>query len=264
MRRLICGVIIAAAVLSVSPSAFAGTELVPSYFYPSGSPNPWSVMCSSMSTAGSGSIAILNPASGPGRSADLNYSAALTTCHLDGQRVIGYVATKYTRKSIASVEQAIDTYYSFYPRLDGIFFDNMSISPAANASCKGCTMTVSSYYSALYAYVHAKGTNTTVVGNPGTPAATPWQLSTPVADAVVTFEGSAASYKKYVPPAWIHTESADRIANIIYAAPASALLSNCSTAAADNAGLLYVTDAKLRPNPYAALPSYWTAETSSC
>ena len=112
--------------------------------------------------------------------------------------------------------------------------------------------------------MHANWSTATVVGNPGTPATTSWQLSTPVADAVVTFEGSAAQYKKYVPPSWILTEPADTIANIVYAAPASGLASDCSTATADNAGLLYVTDAKLRPNPYAALPSYWSTETATC
>ena len=264
MRRFMCGAILAAAVLSVSPSAFAGTQLVPSYFYPSGTSNPWNAMCDTMGKTGSGSIAILNPASGPGRTADPNYAAALARCHVDGQRVIGYVATKYTHQTIASVEQAIDTYYSFYPTLDGIFFDNMSLVPGKKASCKGCTMTVGSYYSELYGFVHTNWTTSTVVGNPGTPAATSWQLSTPAADAVVTFEGSAASYKKYVPPSWVLAEPADRIANIIYAAPAATLASTCSTASAHNAGLLFVTDAKLHPNPYAALPSYWSTETTTC
>jgi len=31
-----------------------------------------------------------------------------------------------------------------------------------------------------------------------------------------------------------------------------------------NAGSLYVTDLAESPNPYAALPSYWAAETSRC
>jgi len=212
MRRLICGLIIAAAVFSASPSAFAGTQLVPSYFYPSGSPGPWNVMCDSMGHTGAGSIAILNPASGPGRSADPNYSAAIAYCHLDGQRVIGYVATRYTHRSIGAVEQAVATYYRFYPALDGIFFDTMSLAPNTKASCKGCTMTVASYYSELYAYVHGTWTNATVVANPGAPATTSWQLSTPAADAVVTFEGSAASYKKYAPPSWVLAEPAGRIA----------------------------------------------------
>jgi len=67
-----------------------------------------------------------------------------------------------------------------------------------------------------------------------------------------------------VPPPWVLAEPADRIANIIYAAPAATLATTCSTAVAHNAGLLYVTAAKLHPNPYAALPSYWTTETTTC
>ena len=125
-------------------------------------------------------------------------------------------------------------------------------------------MTVESYYSTLYAYVHDKATKVTVVGNPGAPATSSWQLSTPVTDAVVTFEGSSASYQTYAPPLWVLEEPANKIANLVYAAPATALASDCSIAADDNAGLLYVTDLSLKPNPYDALPSYWTTETSTC
>ena len=140
----------------------------------------------------------------------------------------------------------------------------MAQEPAAKAKCKGCTMTVESYYSTLYTYVHDKATNVTVVGNPGAPATSSWQLSTPVTDAVVTFEGSSASYQTYAPPLWVLEEPANKIANLVYAAPATALASDCSIAADDNAGLLYVTDLSLKPNPYDALPSYWTTETSTC
>ena len=125
-------------------------------------------------------------------------------------------------------------------------------------------MTVESYYSQLYDFVHATWPGAIVVGNPGAPATTSWQLSAPAADVVVTFEGSAASYGAYAPPSWVLAEPADKIANIVYAAPSSDLASVCSTGSADNAGLLYVTDGKLKPNPYAALPSYWSTETTSC
>jgi hypothetical protein len=263
MRKLAIGLVVAA-VFSVSPSAFASVQLVPSYFYPTGTPNPWTVMCSDMSKADSGSIAIMNPANGPGHKADPNYAAALADCHLDGQRVIGYVATRYTRTSIEKLEEDVDAYFSFYPTIDGIFLDNMAQDPTSKASCKGCTMTVESYYSTLYNYVHSKATNVTVVGNPGAPATTSWQLSAPVADAVVTFEGSSASYQTYAPPLWVLEEPANKIANLVYAAPATVLASDCSTAADDNAGLLYVTDLNLKPNPYDALPSYWTTETATC
>ncbi len=263
MRKLVIGLVVAA-VFSVSPSAFAGVLLVPSYFYPTGNPNPWNVMCGDMSDAESGSIAIMNPSNGPGHKADPDYAAALAACHLDGQRVIGYVASKYTHRSIATLEEEINRYFSFYPAIDGIFVDNMAEEPTARASCKGCTMTVESYYSTLYNFVHDKATNITVVGNPGTPATTSWQLSTPAADAIVTFEGSSASYQSYAPPLWVLEEPSNKIANIVYAAPVTALGSDCSTAADDNAGLLYVTDLDLKPNPYDALPSYWTTETATC
>ena len=37
MRKLVTGLVVAA-VFSVSPSAFASVQLVPSYFYPTGTP----------------------------------------------------------------------------------------------------------------------------------------------------------------------------------------------------------------------------------
>jgi hypothetical protein len=263
MRKLVAGLLIATGLLVSSP-AFASVQLVPAYFDPTGSPNPWNVMCQDMSTAGSGSIAIMNPANGPGRKALADYASALADCHLDGQRVIGYVATKNTHRSIAKVEQEINAYFSFYPGINGIFLDNMAQSPAAKASCEGCQMTVESYYSTLYSYVHLEGTSVTVVGNPGTPAITSWQLSAPVADAVVTFEGSSASYQTYTPPSWVLGEPASKIGNIVYAAGSTALGPDCSLATKDNAGFLYVTNLNLKPDPYEALPSYWTTETATC
>lgn len=264
MPKLVAGFAIAAAVLLFSPPAFASVQLVPAYFDPTGSPNPWTVMCGDMSTESSPSIAIMNPANGPGHKADSDDAAALAQCHLDGQQVIGYVATKYSHRSIAKVEKEIDAYFSFYPTLDGIFLDNMAQTPTAKASCGGCQMTVESYYSTLYNYVHDEGTSVMVVGNPGDPATTSWQLSAPVADVVVTFEGSSASYQTYAPPLWVLEEPADKIANIVYAAASTALASDCSIGADDNAGFLYVTDLKAKPNPYDALPSYWQTETRTC
>ena len=77
-------------------------------------------------------------------------------------------------------------------------------------------------------------------------ATTDWQLGTPAADVAVTFEGSAASYQRYVPPAWVRAK------------PSTAIANN------DHAGPDHVTDAELRPDPYAALPSDWTAQTWGC
>ena len=257
------------AVFSSVPAAAASAQplqLVPAYFSATGTPNPWDTMCGAMGQAGPGSVAILNPANGPGRKADPNFAAALSYCHLEGQRVIGYVYTRYGQRPIAKVEADIDKYFSYYPTIDGIFLDNMADVPTAKAKapCKGCTMTVASYYSTLYAYVHDKAPGLEVIGNPGDAASTPWQLTTPVADAVVIFEGSSTTYQSFKPPSWVQQVPAGEIANIVYAAPIGSLASDCALATADGAGLVYVTNLALKPDPYAALPSYWTTETATC
>ena len=120
---------------------------------------------------------------------------------------------------------------------------------------------VEAYYEDLAALVHAKGG--LVVGNPGDVASTAWQLS--AVDLLVTFEGSAASYDTYVPAAWVLRARPEQIANIVFnASDVSQMEAVCSRSSEDNAGSLYVTDLRERPNPYEALPSYWTAETERC
>ena len=160
--------VIVVAVLSVVPAASVSASaqpllLVPAYFSATGTPNPWDTMCGAMNQAGSGSVAILNPDNGPGRKANPDYAAALSYCHLEGQRVIGYVYTKYAKRPIAKVEADIDKYFSFYPTIDGIFLDNMAQVPTGKASCRGCKMTTATYYSTLYSYVHSKAPGMEVI-----------------------------------------------------------------------------------------------------
>lgn len=259
MRRSIAA-LAAAAALCVAPPALGSDELVPAYFYPSGTPNPWQEMCAAIGTPGGGSVAILNPANGPGREADANYAAALSYCHERAWRVVGYVYTKYGRRSTAQVEKAINSYYSFYPAIDGIFLDEMAESPTARAKGK---MTAEGYYRTLYGYIHGKSAAAEVIGNPGTSAATAWQLQAPAADDVVTFEGSSAAYETYVAPGWVLGAPAEKIANIVYGAPSGSLAGDCARAASENAGLRFVTNLE-PPNPYEALPAYWAAESESC
>jgi Spherulation-specific family 4 len=270
MRKLITAVTVVAA-LSFTSSALAASQLVPAYFYPTGTPNPWHTMCDDMNTEGDGSTAIMNPASGPGKAKDANYAAALVYCQEeDGQNVIGYVDTDYTKRSLAEVESDVNSYYSYYPTIDGIFLDEMEQLPTATAECAGCTMTRESYYKTIYSYIHTKDSEADVIGNPGAAAATAWQLNAPAADEVVTFEGTSAKYASYSPPSWVLHKHANEIANLVYAAPSTSLATDCAKAESDNAGLLYVTNLpetanpETEGNPYEALPSYWATETETC
>jgi Spherulation-specific family 4 len=260
MACLLCARSMVVATLVLAISWIGGTvaaaraiaaplELVPAYFGPEGSPDPWDTMCED---APLGSTVILNPDNGPVKREAKVYDEPMRFCEEHGQRVIGYVFTRYGKRSLGAVERAIAHYYSWYPGVEGIFLDEMAEAPTAK---------VETYYRRLAEYVHERGG--VVVGNPGDTAATSWQLGD--LDTVVTFEGSAASYTLYSPPAWVLSAHPQQIANIVFGvSEASQMQADCKRAAADNAGFLYITDLPEKPDPYEALPSYWAAETASC
>jgi hypothetical protein len=235
--------------LGVAEALAAPLELIPAYFGPEGSPDPWHTMCEAAPT---GSTVILNPDNGPVKKDARVYAEPMRFCEDYGQQVIGYVYTKYGKRSLATVEKAIAKYYSWYPTVEGIFLDEMA---------EVQTTKVEAYYKQLAAYVHQKGGF--VVGNPGDTAATSWQLG--AVDEVVTFEGPAAAYASYSPAPWVLAAPAKQIANIIFAAPeAMQMEADCVKAEDENTGSIYVTNLPEKPNPYEALPSYWATEAASC
>ncbi len=239
----------AEAPLGVAQAAAAPLELIPAYFAPEGSPDPWHAMCED---APAGSTVILNPENGPVRKEAGVYAEPMRFCEEHGQRVIGYVYTKYGRRSLKTVQKAIANYYSWYPAVEGIFLDEMAEVPSTKAE---------TYYRQLAAYVHEK--DGFVVGNPGDTATTSWQLGS--VDQVVTFEGSAAGYATYSPAPWVLAAQAKQIADIIFAAPeTSQMEADCMKAGQENAGSIYVSSLSEKPDPYEALPSYWAIETADC
>ncbi len=73
-------------------------------------------------------VAIVNPSDGPGSSKNSGYTTGIAALQAAGIKVIGYVATGYGSHSIASMEAEMDPWKSFYPTLQGIFFDEQSNS----------------------------------------------------------------------------------------------------------------------------------------
>lgn len=246
----------AAAALAAAPAPAAQRALVPAYFYPDwwNAGNAWYRMCDGMSAAGGTPIAVMNPASGPGTAANADYQKVIAYCHGRGRSVVGYVHTSYGARPLAAVEAEIDATYAFYPATDGIFLDEMSTDPSTRA-----------YYAALYAYVKAKPGLHDVVGNPGTAAATSWQLDAPVADQVIVFEGTAATFSRWTPPRWATTRPS-QVVHLVYATPGPiAIMAACARSKALGGGLSYVTDDTL-PNPWDTLPApaSWSAEARAC
>ncbi|WP_053004958.1 spherulation-specific family 4 protein [Kocuria sp. SM24M-10] len=234
-------------------------QLVPAYFYPSNSSSLWPMMCSRMNATGGGSIAIMNPASGPGTQVDSRYTSAVSDCRAKGQKVIGYVHTSYGSRSLSTVKAEIDRYFSFYA-VDGVFIDEMSNSTTNSQNGQD----LREYYRQVYAHIKSKtGGTELVIGNPGAAASSNWQLSTPVADVVVVFEGTWRTYQSWTPRSWVLQQPSEKIGNLVYATPADRRARACALSKDRNAGNFYVTN-DIAPNPWDTLPSYWSRVAPTC
>jgi len=224
--------------------------LVPAYIYPSGSgATQWNTLASTALTVPT--TVILNPNSGPGTTQDPNYVAAVAKVHASGGKVIGYVSTSYAQRALSAVTQDINTYQALY-QVDGFFIDEMT-ADSVTAHIQ--------FYQSVYNYIKGLSTAYTVTGNPGTNVPELY-ASLPVADQLVVFEDSAKHYSSYAPLAWQAGYPTSRFAHIVYAASSSQMQTFVQGAQARGAGSVYVTS-KTLPNPYGALPSYWSQEVSA-
>jgi hypothetical protein len=219
--------------------------LVPAYFYPVAN-GAWETL--NRTALRVPLIAILNPNSGPGTSADNNYRQAISNLHSAGGRVIAYIHTGYAARLLSDVKEDVDTYLAFYS-VDGFFVDEMDNRNLVLSYA---------YYTDLYQYIKARNANYLVVGNPGTTTREGYLAG---ADMLVTFENNTG-YETYVPDRWTTNYPAGRFAHLPYAVSSAATMTNyVQLARARNVGFIFVTDDQL-PNPWDRLPEYWEAEVS--
>lgn len=215
------------------------------------------VMRDGLRVSAPGSVVVMNPSSGPGPRSNSDYRRVLAYCQNAGQKVIGYVSTRYGGRSERLVKADVDAYYKFYPSIDGIFFDEMATDPGSE-----------SHYKRLHDHVKTKSGTRFVSANPGTATSeSSWQLRT--ADNVVVFEGYQWQYEAWQAPAWTTTTSASRISHLVHASRDTASLNvACTKAQETNAGFVYVTDDGNPDdgdsNPWDELPTYWSSELQVC
>ncbi len=123
---------------------------------------------------------IVNPASGPGEQIDQNYVKAIDRLIGAGCVVLGYVSTSYGSRAADDVEQDIDAWREMYPRVHGIFFDEMVYEDTPEGAA---------YQSEVNAYARDSGYWPTVA-NPG--ADTPGRyFEVDAADVIVVHEGDS-------------------------------------------------------------------------
>lgn len=227
----------------VSPTAkaaFCESMVIPAYFYPGAL---WDQATAGAPTVGT---MIMNPASGPGASANSDYVAAVSKAQAAGVKVIGYVHTSYGARATVEVKAEIDAYKVLYG-VSGIFLDEVASDGA-----------LLPYYQDLADYIRATA-GAFVMLNPGT---IPAESYMNVGDVVVVFEGTYNTYKTWVKPSWVNNYPASKFAHLVHAASGTTAMRNVvKWAHQRNAGNVYVTNDVL-PNPWDSLPTYWSAELS--
>jgi Spherulation-specific family 4 len=251
--------------------------LVPAYANPccDGGPLMWSTLIDVAADPLVRLHVILNPASGPGASPiDANYisdgggtpTGPLLDVRSAGALVLGYVSTSYATRDVADAKADIDRYYSLaYWRgagiqVDGVFLDEMS-NDLADVG----------YYQELRDHVRAKDARARVVGNPGVAitfdssgGAAGFSVAdyAAAADTLVTFEHDGNEYRtNYAAPTWLGDLPSSHFAHLVHgeASPVD-MQADVALARTRKAGMLYVTDDVLSPNPWDAIATYFDAE----
>ena len=146
-------------------------------------------------------VLVVNPANGPGATADPAFRRVIERARAREARVLGYVATTFGARATTAVEAEVARYREWY-ELDGMFVDEV-----AHDSLR------LPYYVGLR---RAIGAGFVVLN----PARVPTRGYFALADVVVTYEGPAADYARRLglEPSWLRDVPRDQTAHLVYAA----------------------------------------------
>jgi len=182
-------------------------------------------------------IAIINPADGPGGSAQSNYTTGIGKLTAAGVKVMGYVHTLYGARASSELQAEMSHYQSWYPGVTGIFLDEMAYSAGYE-----------SYYSGLTAYAKSHGSDFTV-GNPGTDTS---KTYVGTVDVLFIYESSGVPALSAI-SGW-HTSYARQNFGVIPYQVGS-MDAAFVAAARPYVGYIYLQSDNI-PNPWDSVPSY--------
>lgn len=236
--------------LFLGAGAYGVTCVVPAYIYPSGDGiTAWNRIIESSKVIPL--VAIFNPDSGPGSTPDSNDQAIVEKASKAGLRLISYVHTSYGARALTAVEADVTKYLRFYPKAaTGFFVDEQSDSGSAVG-----------YYRDLAVFIRDAVPRATIYSNPGTPCAEAY-LTENTADVFLVHETGGIAGNLDLPQ-WVRKYPASRFAAVSYNVPTvRGMQDSLAAMATQHVGNVYVSDLNL-PNPYNALPSYWSEEVSA-
>jgi len=218
--------------------------MVPLYVYPGAA---WDAVAAGASSVGT--LAIINPNSGPASSPDSNYVTYMQKLEDAGVEMVGYVYTGYGTRDIAAVQADINTYATQYPLLKGIFLDEGS--PDAS---------MVSYYKTLHDYILSMPGWTHDIVNPGiVPDAGYLTAST----QIVSLENYGTSVATATVPSFATCSNKDQFVAIVHTVTADSMNSVIDSLMNMNYfGYIYVTDGVGGCCTYNTLTSYYASMVS--
>ncbi len=233
-------------------------HLIPAFFYPdfSHQNSRWQRM---VDNARPGSLIVINPNSGPGSGRDVNYVHAIDDCRARGLKVIGYIRTGrgtvplrptyawMLGRRTKNVLEQIDAYRSWYPKMAGVFLDEMNLDAQDRAVERRGFFThyttVEKYHAGIKAEVRKK-TQQTIVGNPRDVSDSHGDWAFGAVDVLVVQEAAESRYLSWSPPDWVYPGTdrthAYRIAHLVHGVTNEREVLEASRAR--HAGYVYVTD----------------------
>jgi hypothetical protein len=220
--------------------------LIPAYFAPYGyGEKEWEKLIEVARTIPV--IAIVNPASGPGKKTDPRYTEVFNQALEAGVRLIGYTTTAYGERPLSHVIEEIGRWYAFYPEVQGIFIDEQASSKE-----------ILDYYIQIRDCVRETIYQSLIVTNPGTSCDTEY-LKNGIADVFCFFENKEG-FESFSLPSVASGYPSEGLAALIYnARSVREMNSYINRAIQQKIGALYITD-MTGVNPWDRLPSYWEEE----
>jgi hypothetical protein len=195
-----------------------------------------------------GSIVILNPDSGSGKTRDLRYAERVARAHEGGLEVLGYVDTGYGARPPEAVMADVDQYVSWYG-VDGVFFDQASGALARLG-----------HYRSITAAARARGL--AVALNMGVPDVHSGYAE--IADVLGVFEGAPDAHRAARFPSWMSDPTRlARLWHLVFDVPSEREMRDTLARAAEGpCDVIFVTDGR-GPNPWSHLPGYWTSQLAA-
>ncbi|XP_024522685.1 spherulin-4 [Selaginella moellendorffii] len=228
--------------------------MVPAYIYPSPGNTAWQTLTTQAAQFPYRLVTIINPNNGPGTSAISDYQNAIQAFKNAQGLSLGYVPTTYGNRAYANVISDVDKYYSFYPNISGIFFDEAN----SNNGSQG-------YYQNLYRYVKSKSSCSLVVNNPGTATLESYLIynGSRVTDVICVFEGNNTAQRAltWTQASWTNKYDRSNFLAVAYNISSGVYQSVMDHAYQQNTGWVYVTDDGGN-NPYDNIPPYFADQVA--